>query len=144
MISLGYETTNDRDQITFGAAKMLIAKLAQLHATSILLDKQNNDTVAQLSEVYFDFHMDKSYCDDMDKCIEMMKSFVGFENIVGKLEGTTEEMFDKVRGLYYGQSDAACKVLCHGDMKSANTLIKKRGSHIENGVFVRNEFSILE
>lgn len=140
MISLGYTTINDRSQISFDSAKVLIGKLAQFHATSFVLDKQQMDeTVAQFNEVCFDHYMDKSYCEDMDKRIETMKQFSGFEHIVEKLEGSTEKMFDKVRGLYYGQNDAACKVLCHGDMKFENTLIKMNENVIENGVFVRNE-----
>lgn len=136
MISLGYTTIHDRSQISFDSSKVLIGKLAQLHATSFVLNKQM-DTVSHLNAVYFDHHMDKSYCEDMNKCIEMMKKFHGFEKIVEQLEGTTEEMFEAVRNIYYNQDEAECKVLCHGDMKFENTLIKKQDDVVENGVFVR-------
>ncbi|XP_037044155.1 uncharacterized protein LOC119080054 [Bradysia coprophila] len=136
MVSLGYTTIKDRRQISFDAAKMLIGKLAQLHATSFVLDKQMNETVGQLDSIYFDFHQDISYCEDMDKCIAMMKQFDGFENIVEKLEGKTEELFETVRNLYYSPNDAACKVLCHGDMKFQNTLLKTNGGEVANGIFV--------
>lgn len=138
MISLGYTAINDRSQISFDSARMLIGKLAQFHATTFVLNKQMDETVAQLNGVYFDYHMDKSYCEDMDKSIEAMKKCNGFEQIVAKLEGSTEEMFDTVRGVYHSQSDESCiKVLCHGDMKFENTLIKTDENGIGDGVFVR-------
>lgn len=136
MISLGYSTIHDRREISFDSTKVLIGKLAQFHATSFVLDKQI-DTVSNLNDVYFDHHMDKSYCDDMNKCIDKMKQLDGFEYIVQKLEGTTEEMFESVRNLYYNPDEAECKVLCHGDMKFENTLLKKGENVVENGVFVR-------
>lgn len=136
MTVLGYTTIKDRSQISFDSARILIGKLAQFHATSFVLNKQMDETVAQLKGVSFDYYMDKSYCEAMDKCIEMMKKFNGFEQIVAKLEGSTERIFDTVRGVYYSQNDAACKVLCHGDMKFENTLIKTNENGIEDGVFV--------
>lgn len=140
MIALGYNTVNNRSQISFESAKLLIGKLAQFHATTFVLDKQMDETVAQLNDVYFDYyHSDKSYCEDMNKCIDTMKTFNGFKNIVVKLESSTEEIFETVREIYYGQSVAACKVLCHGDLKFENTLMKMTETVIENGVFVSKE-----
>ncbi len=141
MVSMGYTTIKNRSQISFDAAKILIEKLAQFHATSFVLDKQMDETVGQLNGVYFDFHMDRRYCEDMDRSIDAMKQFDGFEDIVEKLQGKTEEMFDKVRAVYYATNDAACKVLCHGDMKFENTLIKMNGDEVANGVFVRRRIS---
>ncbi|KAJ6645917.1 hypothetical protein Bhyg_01126, partial [Pseudolycoriella hygida] len=135
MTSLGYKTTKYRSQLSLDAAKILIEKLAQFHATSLVLDQQMDETVSKLNGVFFDFHTNESYCDDMDKCVEMMKTFNGFEHIVEKLEGTFQEMFKKVRDVYYN-SESTCKVLNHGDMKFENTLVKTNGNDIENGVFV--------
>lgn len=138
MISLGYSTIDDRSQISFDAARLLIGKLAQFHASSLVLDNQNDDTVSKLNEVFFDYHIEKSaYCEDMDNYIGKMKELNGLENIVEKLEGSTEEMFDAVRDLFYSPDAAQCKVLCHGDMKFENTLIKMSDTGVDNAVFVR-------
>lgn len=136
MISLGYTTIHDRRQISFDSSKVLIGKLAQFHATSYVLNKQIN-AVSHLNAVYFDHHMGISYCEDMNRCIEMMKKLDGFEKIVEQLEGTTEKMFEDVRNIYYHQDEAECKVLCHGDMKFENTLIKMQDEVVIDGVFVR-------
>lgn len=138
MVSMGYRTIKDRSQISFDSARLLIGKLAQFHATSFLLDKEMDNTVAELNGVNFDEFMDKSYCEDMDKCIVTMSKLNGFENIVAKL-GSTEEIFEAVRNLYYGKDEATCKVLYHGDMKFENTLIQMNENNIENGIFVSED-----
>lgn len=136
MITLGYTTIKDRSQISFESATMLIEKLAQFHATSFMLNWQKDESVAQLDEVYFDYHMDESCIDEFDQRIGMMKEMNGFENVVAKLEGSTTEMFRHVRKLYNNADDAACKVLCHGDMKFENTMVKMNENGVENAIFV--------